>query len=43
MVINSTDINKTKNHRSPQIIKHKKTTTMGVGNPGPELVQAQTM
>jgi hypothetical protein len=24
MVINSTDINKTKDHRSPQIVKHKK-------------------
>jgi len=34
MVINSTNINKTNNHLSPQIIEHNKTTTYGDANPG---------
>jgi len=41
IVNNSTNINKTNNHLPPQIIKHKKTTSFSVGNPGPGLVQEQ--
>ena len=43
MVNNPTSTNKTNNHLSPLIIKHKKkkTTTYDVGNPGPGLKQAQ--
>ena len=37
---NSTNINKTNNHRSPQIIEHKKTTTCDVGYWCPSLKQA---
>jgi hypothetical protein len=40
---NSTNINKTSNHLSPQIIEHEKgITTSDMGNTGPDLVQAQT-
>ena len=35
MVNNSTYINKTNNHLSPQIIGHLKDITHRVGNPGP--------
>jgi hypothetical protein len=35
MVNNSTNINKTNNHFSPQSIEHKKTTTYGIDNLGP--------
>jgi hypothetical protein len=39
MVNNSTNITKTNDHLSPQIIEHKnKITTYGGGNPGPVLV-----
>ena len=42
MVNNSTNVNKTNNKLSPQTIEQtKKTTTFGVGNPGPGLRQAQ--
>jgi hypothetical protein len=41
MVNNSSNINKTNNHLSPQIINPKKTTTYEVGNPGPFLGQTQ--
>ena len=43
MVINSTNINKTNNHLSPQIntVNIKKTMTYDVGNPGPGLELAQ--
>ena len=35
MVKNSTDINKTNNHLSPQITEHKQITTYDVEHPGP--------
>ena len=41
LISNSTNINKTNNHLSPQIINPKKTTTYEVGNPGPFLGQTQ--
>jgi len=40
MVNNFTNINKTNNHSSPQLIQHKKTTTYDVRNPGPGFRQA---
>jgi hypothetical protein len=36
-VNNSTNINKTNNHLSPQLTEHKKTMTYGIGNLGPGL------
>ena len=42
MVNNSININKTNNHLTPQTIEYKKkTTTYGVGNPGPSFGQAK--
>ena len=43
MVINSTNINKMNNHLSSELnlLNTKKTTTYDVGNPGPDLGQAQ--
>jgi len=42
MVNNSTNVNKTNNKLSPQTIEQtKKTTTFGIGNPGPGLGQTQ--
>ena len=41
MVDNSTNINKTNNYLSPQIIEHKQITTHGVENRGPALGQTQ--
>jgi hypothetical protein len=41
MVNNSTDINKTNNHFSPQIIENKKTTTNDVRNLSSCLEQTQ--
>ena len=42
MVNNSTNNNKTNNHRSPRTIEHKDTPqTYGFGNPGPCFGQAQ--
>jgi hypothetical protein len=42
MVNNSTNITKTNNHFSIQIIEHKKNTmTYGIGNLGPGLGQAK--
>jgi hypothetical protein len=42
MVNNSTNVNKTNNHLSLQITKHKKKTrTYDIGNPDPGLGQAQ--
>jgi hypothetical protein len=35
MVNNSTDINTTNNHLSPQITEHKQITTYDVEHPGP--------
>ena len=43
MVNNSTNINKTNNNLSPQLIQHKKTMTYDVRNPGKGLEQAQKM
>jgi hypothetical protein len=40
MVNKSTNINKTNNHLSPQIIEHNKTTSYDVVNPVPGLGQA---
>jgi hypothetical protein len=40
MINNSTNINKTKNLLSPQVIKTKKITTYDVGNPGADFGQA---
>ncbi len=39
MVINFTNINKTKNHLSSELTEHKKTTTYDVGNSSPGLGQ----
>ena len=36
MVFNSTNINKTNDHISPQIIEHKKLITYDIRNPGPD-------
>ena len=41
MVKNPSNINKTNNYISPQIIEHKKTTTYDVGNPRPGMGQTQ--
>ena len=42
MVNNSTDINKTNNHLSPQLIEHKnKNMTYDIGNLSPYLGKAQ--
>ena len=42
MVNISTNINKTNNHLSLQIIEHKKTTTYNdLGHPGPDMGQLQ--
>ena len=41
MVNNSTNINKTNNHLSPQLIEYKKITTDEVGNLGPCLGQVK--
>ena len=42
MVNSSTNINKTNNHLTPQLVdKKKKTTTYDVGNPDPGLGYAQ--
>jgi hypothetical protein len=43
MIINSTNINKMNNHLSSELnlLNTKKTTTYDVGNPGPDLGQAQ--
>jgi hypothetical protein len=40
MVNNSTNINKTNNHLSPQLTEHKKTTKYDVEHRGPALGQA---
>jgi hypothetical protein len=42
-VNNSTNINKTNNHLSPQLTEHKKTMTYGIGNLGPGLWQTQNL
>ena len=43
MIVNNfTNINKTNNHLSPQIIEYKKITKSDVRNPGSVLVHAQT-
>ena len=41
IVNNSTNSQEICNILSPQLIKHKKTTTYDVGNPGPGLEKAQ--
>ena len=41
MVNNSTNINKTNDHLSSQLIEHRKTTIFDVGNPGTGLGQVQ--
>ena len=41
MVNNSTNINKTNNYISPQIIEHTKKTTTNTYDPGPGLRQLQ--
>jgi len=43
MVNNSTNINKSNNYLSPQIIEHKKITTNDIGNPCPGWGQAQKL
>ena len=42
MVNNSANFNKTNNHHSPLLTKHKKTSTYDLRNPDPDLEQAQT-
>ena len=37
MINNPTNINKTNNHLSSQVIEHKNTTVYGIENPGPDL------
>jgi hypothetical protein len=41
MLNNSSTINKTNNHLSPQPFNLKKTMTYDIGNPGPGLGQAE--
>jgi hypothetical protein len=41
MVNNSTNINQTNDHLSPQLIEHKKATAYNIGNLGNDMEQAQ--
>jgi hypothetical protein len=43
LVNNSTNINKSNNHISPQLNEHKKTVIYDVGNPCPGLGEAQSI
>jgi hypothetical protein len=40
MAINSTNMNKTNTHLSPQLTDHKNTTSYNVGNTGPDGIQS---